>query len=174
MYCYLYSLRLSLDFNFHYLHWMIICNRQAGRKTAGLEQPFYKKTDTQISKQSPTLPPHLHKRRLHTCARPLKLAARMLNPAHRLVFFYYYCFHLDAFRYSCSSLPQTPALPMVSHLPHPSGATESHQNSTLQKLWLVSGNTRRACSEKAFASAEAPSHANKQTPGGSLPTEKQK
>lgn len=87
MYCYLYSLRLSLDFNFHYLHWMIICNRQAGRKTAGLEQPFYKKTDTQISKQSPTLPPHLHKRRLHTCARPLKLAARMLNPAHRLFFF---------------------------------------------------------------------------------------
>lgn len=174
MYCYLYSLRLSLDFNFHYLHWMIICNRQAGRKTAGLEQPFYKKTDTQISKQSPTLPPPPPQKTTPYLCKTIKAGSQNAESSPQTGFFYYYCFHLDAFRYSCSSLPQTPALPMVSHLPHPSGATESHQNSTLQKLWLVSGNTRRACSEKAFASAEAPSHANKQTPGGSLPTEKQK
>lgn len=139
-----------------------------------MSSPFTRNLTHRLANSLPHCPPPPQKTGLHTCARPLKLAARMLNPVHRLVFFYYYCFHLDAFRYLCSSLPQTPALPMVSHLPHPSGATESHQNSTLQKLWLVSGNTRRARSEKAFASAEAPSHANKQTPGGSLPTEKQK
>ena len=55
-YCYLYSLRLSPEFNFQYLRWMIIHNRQAGRKTAGLEQPVNKKTDTHNSKVSHTAP----------------------------------------------------------------------------------------------------------------------
>lgn len=45
VYCYLYSLQLSLEFNFQYLHWKIIPNREAARKSTGLEQLIYKKTD---------------------------------------------------------------------------------------------------------------------------------
>ena len=56
-YSYLYSLRLSPEFNFQYLRWMIIHNRQAGRKTAGLEQPLTRKpTHTIANKVSHTAP----------------------------------------------------------------------------------------------------------------------
>ena len=98
MYCCLYSLRLSPDFNFHYLHWMIICNRQAGRKTAGLEQPVYKKTDTQISKQSPTLPPTATKDTTPYLCKTIKAGSQNAESSPQTDFFYYYCFHLDAFR----------------------------------------------------------------------------